>query len=66
MVIALNDELRLAIEQSGDKPIELTDQQNRRFVLLSADEYEGLIRQSQNEVIDPSFYEAGEFTAETK
>jgi|GEM_PF-1864458 len=66
MPIVLTDELRHAFHQNGDKPVELTDCENRRYILLSADDYLRLIRQSENEIIDPSFYEAGEFIPESK
>ena len=66
MSLLLNDEQRHAIEQSGDKPIEVIDAQNRRYVLVPAEVYERLMRQLENEVIDPSFYEAGEFVPDSQ
>jgi hypothetical protein len=61
MPIMLSDEQRQAIANSGDKPVELIDEQNRRYVLLPADVFERMARQLESEVIDPSFHEAGEF-----
>jgi hypothetical protein len=57
----LNDEQRQAIATSGNKPVEVIDEQNRRYVLLPADVFERMARQLENEVIDPSFHEADEF-----
>jgi len=66
MSIMLNDELRQAVEKSGNKPVDLFDAQNRRYVLMPADVYERMARELENETIDPSFYEAGEFIPESE
>jgi hypothetical protein len=65
MSIMLNDEQRQAVATSGDKPVEVIDEQNRRYVLLPADVFERMTRQLKNEVIDPSFFEAGEFAPDS-
>ena len=66
MSLALNDELRRAIAESGNKPVELSDDDDRRYVLLTAVQYERITRMLENEVIDPSLYEAGEFVPDAK
>jgi hypothetical protein len=66
MSLTLNDELCRALAERGGKPIELTDDQNRRYVLLTAEQYERMARMLENEEIDPSFYEAGQFVPDAK
>ena len=53
---AITPELRRAIEQAGDSPVDLADPAtNRRYVIIRAEEYERIKALSEGLAVDEMF-----------
>jgi hypothetical protein len=58
MKTALSEDLRQAILQSGDAPVEVEDEQtNRTYYLVPREQYEKLKEVLGMDRVDPSLYE---------
>ena len=61
MVIA-TPELQRAIDEAGDEPVPITDPETHRtYLVIKVEVYERLCTASEEEEIDPSFFEIDNF-----
>ena len=60
--MTITPELKLAIEKADGEPIRIEDPEKKRtYFLVPEDDYRRLKEIGEIEIIDPSFYEYGEF-----
>jgi hypothetical protein len=58
----ITPEQRQLVEQAGDVPVRLADAEtHQEYVILRADVYDRMRHLLEEEEIDPSFFEIGEF-----
>ena len=58
----LTPELRRAIDQAGDEPVPITDPETHRtYLIIKVEVYDRLRTASEEEEIDPSFFEIDDF-----
>jgi hypothetical protein len=58
----ITPEQKQLVEQAGDEPVRIADvETNREYVILRADVYDRMRHLLEEEEIDPSFFEIGDF-----
>lgn len=61
-MVTITPEQRRLVEQAGDKPVRIADAEtNGEYVLLRAHVYDRMRHLLEEEEIDPSFFEIGDF-----
>ncbi len=61
-MVILSPEQRSAIEEAGDRPVPIIDPETQQtYVLIKAEVFERLRESSEEEEIDPSFFEIDDF-----
>jgi hypothetical protein len=61
-MVTITPEQRRLLEQAGDAPVRIADAEtDREYVILRADVYDRMRHLLEEEEIDPSFFEIGDF-----